>query len=310
LISLIPTTWPIALRSAVTDADLFLSYNLPDKAIVPLLGALPHAPRDARLNQRLVALHTRFQRFTEAAVCCRTLESVYHDAGYPDEAVRYGELAARYEQTAEAAPCSSPHRRLLHRGSFHTLSLRRLSIHLRLCPRPGRWPRPRRLTMKLPRPSIRNSPSRNTSGTRLRTGTILLPTSPPSGAFAFCRRARCGRGTLGHRRKRIRYGCRCLQHPEIAETVEEVRFYLDHFMTDQARAGIEKLETLTSDARILDPLRAAIESSAQPPAEPESEITEINADEINADEINADEPADFEVEMETQHGSRSPPRPV
>ena len=75
--------------------------------------------------------------------------------------------------------------------------------------------------------------------------------------------------------------------------MEEVRFYLEHFMTDQARAGIEKLETLTSDARILDPLRAAIESSAQPPAEPEPEITEINAD----------EPADFEVEMETQHGS-------
>ena len=31
-------------------------------------------------------------------------------------------------------------------------------------------------------------------------------------------------------------------------------------MTDQARAGIEKLESLTSDARILDPLRAAVES--------------------------------------------------
>jgi hypothetical protein len=42
-------------------------------------------------------------------------------------------------------------------------------------------------------------------------------------------------------------------------------------------------------------LRAAIESSAQPPAEPE-EIGDQR-------EINADEPADFEVEMETQHGS-------
>ena len=29
----------IAVRAAVTDADLFLSYNLPEKAIVPLLGA-------------------------------------------------------------------------------------------------------------------------------------------------------------------------------------------------------------------------------------------------------------------------------
>src|ERR1035438_6838944 len=31
----------IAVRSAVTDADLFLSYNLPDKAVVPLLSVLP-----------------------------------------------------------------------------------------------------------------------------------------------------------------------------------------------------------------------------------------------------------------------------
>jgi hypothetical protein len=80
-------------------------------------------------------------------------------------------------------------------------------------------------------------------------------------------------------------------NPEIAETVEEIRFYLEHFMTDQARAGIEKLESLTSDARILDPLRAAIESASQPPAEPEPEITEINAE----------EPA--ESELEAQHGS-------
>src|SRR5260370_38548598 len=98
----------IAVRSAVTDADLFLSYNLPDKAVVPLLGALPQAPRDVRLNQRLAALHTRNLRFTEAAVCCRTLETAYHDAGFPDEAVRYGELATRYEERAAAAPLSKP----------------------------------------------------------------------------------------------------------------------------------------------------------------------------------------------------------
>jgi len=77
-------------------------------------------------------------------------------------------------------------------------------------------------------------------------------------------------------------------NPEIAEAVEEIRFYLDHYMTDQARAGIEKLESLTKDARILDPLRAALESGSEPQPEAEPEI-----------EINADEPADFEVAMET-----------
>ena len=92
------------VRAALTDAELFISYNMPAKALGPLLSALPQAPRDLRVNQRLAALHTRAARFIEAAVCCRTLESIYHDAGYPDEATRYGELAAKYEERGSAVP--------------------------------------------------------------------------------------------------------------------------------------------------------------------------------------------------------------
>ena len=92
------------VRAALTDAELFISYNMPAKALGPLLSALPQAPRDLRVNQRLAALHTRASRFTEAAVCCRTLESIYHDAGHPEEATRYGELAAKYEERGSAVP--------------------------------------------------------------------------------------------------------------------------------------------------------------------------------------------------------------
>ena len=95
------------VRAALTDAELFISYNMPAKALGPLLSALPQAPRDLRVNQRLAALHTRASRFTEAAVCCRTFESVYHDAGFPDEATRYGELAAKYEERGSAVPAIS-----------------------------------------------------------------------------------------------------------------------------------------------------------------------------------------------------------
>ncbi len=80
------------------------------------------------------------------------------------------------------------------------------------------------------------------------------------------------------------------QNPEIAERIEEIRFYLEHFMADQARVAMDKLEALTSDARILDPLRAAFASASQPPEEPEPQIHEINADEI----------PDFDVAMEAQ----------
>jgi pilus assembly protein FimV len=88
----------LSIRSALTDAELFISYNMPAKALGPLMSALPLAPNDLRVNQRLAALHTRAGRFMEAAVCCRTLQTVYSDAGYPEEATRYGELADRYEE--------------------------------------------------------------------------------------------------------------------------------------------------------------------------------------------------------------------
>src|SRR5882672_6998361 len=92
----------LTVRAALTDAELFVSYNMPAKALGPLLSALPKAPRDLRLNQRLAALHTRAGRFHEAAVCCRNLEQLYHDAGHPDEASRYSDLATKYEERASA----------------------------------------------------------------------------------------------------------------------------------------------------------------------------------------------------------------
>ena len=49
----------LAVRAALTDAELFISYNMPAKALSPLTAALPKAPRDLRLNQKLAALHTR-----------------------------------------------------------------------------------------------------------------------------------------------------------------------------------------------------------------------------------------------------------
>src|ERR1700689_144376 len=93
----------LAVRSALTDAELFISYNMPAKALGPLVAALPQAPNDLRLNQRLAALHTRAGRFAEAGICCRTLQSVYSEADHPEEATRYGELAERYEERSSTA---------------------------------------------------------------------------------------------------------------------------------------------------------------------------------------------------------------
>ena len=59
------------------------------------------------MNQKLAALHTRAGRFAEAAVCMRTLESIYRDAGHADEASRYGELASKYEERSGSSATKS-----------------------------------------------------------------------------------------------------------------------------------------------------------------------------------------------------------
>jgi tetratricopeptide (TPR) repeat protein len=326
----------IAVRSAVTDADLFLSYNLPDKAVVPLLGALPLAPRDARLNQRLAALHTRFQRFTEAAVCCRTLESVYHDAGYPDEAVRYGELASRYEETAATmpspvSPAAEPAPAPLPKAARSTTPPSSASAR----------PAPRAAAPAAPWPTAGAAESHTTAQpepAEFAVEEMTVQASSDTQDFAI----EPDSSSAGHdsstdlasewedslsidepapvapaapvmASSHASSSEDASNNPEIAETVEEVRFYLEHFMIDQARAGIEKLETLTSDAAILDPLRTALATAGQPPAETEPEIAEINADEINADEIGVaeldsseaqvDAPSEFEVQLDNTHDS-------
>ena len=333
-----------AVRAAVTDADLFLSYNLPDKAVVPLLGALPQAPRDVRLNQRLAALHTRFQRFTEAAVCCRTLESVYHDAGHPDEAARYGELAVRYEQCSGAAPGST--------GS-PAVAAPTLAAAVVAAPEtqaapdasPADWrmvepnaPKVEVEAVEHPEFTVHEeaapavSDAHDLSSEWEDSFSIDEPAADEALPAAIEAAAEVAADTDADQGAALIADTEVVvdedvaavvevdaevdagadddadasANPEIAETVEEVNFYIEHFMIEQARAGIEKLESLTSDARILDPLRAAIEANALPPAEPEIAETEISEDDVPENEIteiNADEPADFEVAMEPEDAS-------
>ena len=256
-----PDQIAIAVRSAVTDADLFLSYNLPEKALVPLLGVLPQAPRDVRLNHRLAALHTRFQRFAEAAVCCRTLESVFHDAGYPDEAVRYGELAARYEHNTGVAVAGDV-----------------APVKATTSPAAARPPAPE-TQMTHPEFSVEEMTGNASGDSQDDVSSeweqaLAVDESMPVETASAAQAPRDPENDV-----------------EIAETVEEIRFYLEHFMTDQARTALERLETLTNDAAVLDPLRTAIASGGKPPEEPEPEIAEINAD----------DPATFEIELQTPY---------
>jgi len=261
-----PDQVAISVRAAVTDADLFLSYNLPEKALVPLLGALPQAPRDVRLNQRLAALHTRFQHFAEAAVCCRTLETAFHDAGYPDEAVRYGELAARYEQNTGAAVAGD----VAPAATAKSLPLVEQTHPSEAMAQPE-------FTIEK-MADVSPDAKDDVSSEWEHTLTVDDGTSQEAAP--------------------VHTPVDAEKDVEITETTEEIRFYLEHFMVDQARTAFERLESLTQDAAVLDPLRVAIESGVQTSEEPAEEIAEINADDPPTFEIDCKTPYVEEVQKE------------
>ena len=289
-----PDDVAIAVRSAVTDADLFLSYNLPDKAVVPLLTVLPQAPHDVRLNQRLAGLHTRFQRFTEAAVCCRTLESAYHDAGYPDEAMRYGELAERYEQSAGVATAAagarlaekSPTKKPATTAAWPTAGAVSEA-------EAGEHSAPPVAEFSVAHPEFAVQEMDVQAPSSAHDLSSEWDSSLSVDEPAAMEVASAGAEEVAE------------DNPEVAETVEEIRFYLEHFMADQARSAFEKLETLTRNRAVLDPLRAAMEAGGKAADEPEVEVAEIGADEggipdSEIPEINADDSGAFVVELDTQ----------
>ena len=274
----------LSVRAAVTDADLFLSYNLPDKAIVPLLGVLPQAPRDVRLNQRLAALHTRSGRFTEAAVCCRNLESVYSEAGHPDEATRYGELATRYEERVSAeAPTGAAS--IAEPGPAAAT------------PEPAPTPWPASAPESQPEFAVEAPHAApDASDLSAEWDQSLSVEAPVPAEHAVEEPAPVRAATPA-------------DSAEINETAEEVRFYLDHFMLDQARSALAKLKTLTSDAGIVGTLEAEIEAAANQPAG-EAEIAEISEEgpppnEIPEFAVDA-EPAPAEAPVHEEHAAPAP----
>ena len=211
-----------------------------------MMAALPLAPSDLRLNQRLAALHTRAARFAEAGVCCRTLQSIYSEAGYPEEATRYGELADRYEDRSSSGVVTDSVV-VDHAASIADEIPEKISIPAKA---PTRWPADAPESVEEPEsseeaefaivadpgehepqatPIEASTPAVAERSIFLRSGTIpslLMPTVSlpmPSGITTFLpRSAKAMAGKSSTRGK-------------ANETIEEIRFYLEHGMPEHAR---------------------------------------------------------------------------
>ena len=299
----------LAVRAALTDAELFISYNMPAKALSPLTAALPKAPRDLRLNQKLAALHTRAGRFAEAGVCCRTLESIYHDAGHAEEASRYGDLASKYEERSADGSHTGQHQEISVKAAVAAPSEAAPEFEISVAATEP-------VHEAVEEVAISDNPAV--------TATPVIPavakvTSVPSGLFfhgappqpaaiasnetaefavpAPDEAAEIDLSSEWEQDLPATTASEVSQEPapEIAEeeskpvevattapappipnldeSIEEVRFYLGQGMTDQAEAVLGRLEALLPGAPELAVLRLGIESAKQiTPPEPEPQI--------------------------------------
>ena len=310
-----------AARAALTDAELFVSYNMPEKALGPLAAALPAAPRHIKLNQRLAALYTRTGRFSEAALCCRTLQSVYGEASFPEESSRYGDLAAKYEDrgalAAKAAAADAPAAKpAAPVNSFTEFAVVAPEVENEADEQADNVP------VAAQRKHVELASTKVAPPTALHTAANLAAPAlaedeidlsdewedsatdeaPPIAAAADNSHVPVVHAT---------------SEETIAAAVAEIHFYLQYGMVQQAHAGLTKLEGLTDDRSVLDALRARVAQEApRTVAEPASAPQEIASEEPEfavAEQEAASmelEAAEAPAEPEPQPKAAPEPQPV
>ena len=319
----------LAVRSALTDAELFISYNMPAKALGPLVGALPLAPNDLRVNQRLAALHTRAGRFAEAALCCRTLQNVYSEAEHPEEATRYGELADRYEERSSVSvPVASPedeHIFLDAPAPAQPKPGQAKPVQTKQAQGKGAASHPvQEPESDLPEFAVEEVPAEDTveeEATPVAQAASPWPTAAEP-EFAVVDESSAAPEEPASASGEIDLSSEWddslsveadapaaseveasgdQEAPDTSkadETVEEIRFYLGHGMPAQAMAALAKLQTLTTDVAMVADLRAEVEAASQAATEQDSPAAAAAATEPVIEELTSDDIPTLEVTVD------------
>ncbi|HEV3513246.1 MAG TPA: tetratricopeptide repeat protein [Candidatus Sulfotelmatobacter sp.] len=335
----------LAVRSALTDAELFISYNMPAKGLAPLLAVLPQAPDDLRLNQRLATLHTRAGRFAEAAVCCRTLQRVYSEADYPEEATRYGELAQRYEErTAVPPPASSQDEAPIFLDAPAPTAqdsepeIAEFSVdetaaevpapepeaaeeqHEARASAASPWPAPAKLPAAPEFAVVDESATAADSAgpeeidlSSEWDDTLTVEAEAPAPADEKESEVEAAAApAMAVPASPAAKAAAPMADAAVDEAAEEIHFYIAHSMLEQAMATLAKLQTLTKNKAKLDGLRAEIEAASaaaveqEIPVAPEPVLEELTADDVPSFEVVEESP----VAVEQRASDIPEPEPV
>ena len=268
-----------ALRAAITDTELFVSYNMPDKALGPLMAVLPIAPSDVRLNQRLAALYVRSERFADAAACCQTLASVYNQAGLSEEGARYDDLAQRCQERASATlgsrPATFTDEAEIPLAPWPLSSEETPEFH---ASQPEEFDHAQSTDKPDEMPVIADEPASEIDLSEEWDGALAAETADVTATM------KAQAASVEPAVDEISTEA----SDAVNETIEEIRFYLEHAMVDQARAAYVKLQSQTADYEQLAAIKAEIDAVA--PAAAQVETVEDASDDIPEAAVAFEEP--------------------
>jgi pilus assembly protein FimV len=288
----------LAVRSALTDAELFISYNMPAKALGPLVAALPQAPTDLRLNQRLAALHTRAGRLIEAAICCRTLQTLYSDAGHPEEATRYGELADRFgERTAGPSTTAVEEGIDISHGVAHAAVAEEAAVddeasHQEFAVE-GAPSETVEAVVAAPWPTAAE-PADEAAAEAIETTAPAAEDEAATEAEIDLSSEWDDAVTVeSDSPEQVADGgiseavgdAELPSDQKINETIDEIRFYLAQGLPEQAWAALAKLQTQAPDDARVDQIRAELEAATQSASDAETSSVEESVEEITVEDI-------------------------
>jgi len=223
-----------AIKAAVTESELFDSYNMPEKAIPPLEAALPQAPRDGQINHRLASLYARVNNFAGAAKCCDTLQAVYAAAGFQEQAKQYADMAAKYRERVSEVPAAAPAAAM---------------AEFAMDAAPPAAAAAAEFSMEAPAAAAPAAAREiDLSGEWEQMTSVEQPQPPPA---AEPTAQFIGRDTAAA--------------AVSSDLIEEVKFYLSQSMWEEARTGISKLDVLAPGSPDVAALREQLAAATAPP---------------------------------------------
>jgi tetratricopeptide (TPR) repeat protein len=96
-----------AINAAMTEADLYESYNLPSSAVLPLESLLRSVPNDPQVNHKLATIYARMGRFPDAAARCDVISAAYAEKGCDRESRHYAAIARAYRDQSGQPPADA-----------------------------------------------------------------------------------------------------------------------------------------------------------------------------------------------------------